>query len=168
VKHFELGKLMFETCGDKHARAPLVVEFKLKGSDRRMWFMVNHLQRTDNGYRHCQAEMLNTWVKTNTVRMIAVGDYNFDWSVANNGETHDRGFDLIREGGRFKWIQPEPPIVRTHCGHHNSVLDFVFVTGRAREWSAQSRILKKEDSYYENNPKRESDHRPLWAQFDAE
>jgi hypothetical protein len=45
VKHFELNGTIIQACGSKNSRAPLVVEFKVKGLERRMWFMVNHFQR---------------------------------------------------------------------------------------------------------------------------
>jgi hypothetical protein len=73
--------------------------------------------------------------------MVAVGDYNFDWDIPSNGVEHDQGLDLITADDRFKWIQPEPPLVRTQCSSSfNSILDFVFTTAKARTWDASSRI----------------------------
>jgi hypothetical protein len=143
------------------------VEFKVKGLERRMWFMVNHLQRGDADYRHCQARTLNEWRKKNTVRMVAVGDYNFDWDIASSGAQHDSGLDLLIANDRFRWIQPQPPLVRTQCSD-NSILDFVFVSGSARQWPAASSILfSQEADYCTKAPAKDSDHRPVRAQFDA-
>jgi Endonuclease/Exonuclease/phosphatase family len=168
VKHFELNGTIIQACGPKNSRAPLVVEFKVMGLERRMWFMVNHLQRGDADYRHCQARTLNEWRKTNTVRMVAVGDYNFDWDITSDGAQHDSGLDLFITDDRFRWIRPEPPLVRTQCTH-DSILDFVFVSGRARQWPAASRILfSQEADYCTKAPTKDSDHRPVRGQFDAQ
>ncbi len=69
---------------------------------------------------------------------MAVGDYNFDWQV-NGGDTdHDAGFDALTEDNIFVWIRPAT-LIRTQCSAHDSVLDFVFVAGPAREWGPRAR-----------------------------
>jgi hypothetical protein len=99
------------------------------------------------------------------VRMVAVGDYNLDWDITSNGAQHDSGLDLLITDDRFRWIQPEPPLVRTQCTH-NRVLDFVFVSERARQWPAKSRILfAQEADYCTEAPTKDSDHRPVRGQF---
>jgi hypothetical protein len=35
--------------------------------------------------------MLNGWARIQTLPVIAVGDYNFDWSVTNGEAGHERG-----------------------------------------------------------------------------
>jgi hypothetical protein len=54
-------------------------------------------------------------------------------------------------------------LIRTQCSF-NSVLDFVFVAGAARQWSASSEILAAEQSYCPSDQNR-SDHRPVLASF---
>lgn len=106
-------------------------------------------------------------MKTNAVAMVAVGDYNFDWDIASGGAQHDPGLDRLTAGGRFKWIKPDPPLVRTQCAF-NSILDFVFTTARARTWPASSAILASADAdYCTRDPGRMTDHRPVMGKFDV-
>ena len=90
-----------------NVRAPFIAQLRDKQSGVEFIFMVNHLYRSDDEGRHAQAEMLNTWVSAQTLPVIAVGDYNFDWSV-NGGEIdHDDGYDLLTADNRFEWVRPE-------------------------------------------------------------
>jgi hypothetical protein len=61
------------------------------------------------------------------------------------------------------WIRP-PQLIRTQCSF-NSVLDFVFVAGAARQWRASSEILAVQESYCPSDQNR-SDHRPVLATFE--
>jgi hypothetical protein len=147
-----------------NVRAPLVGEFRDKASGQRFLFMVNHLYRSSAERRHEQARMLNGWARIQTLPVIAVGDYNFDWSVTNGEADHDRGFDEMTADNVFAWVKPAA-IIKTNCSPHNSVLDFVFVSGTAQQWSSSSSILFPELSYCSNEASR-SDHRPMLAAFE--
>jgi hypothetical protein len=70
---------------------PLVAEFQDTRSNLRFLFMVNHLARSDNDLRRDQGQRLNDWVRTQTLPVIATGDYDFDWSVTNGDQNHDVG-----------------------------------------------------------------------------
>jgi hypothetical protein len=76
---------------------------------------------------------------------------------------HDRGYDLLIADGVLTWIRP-PQLIRTQCSF-NSVLDFVLVTGAARQWRASSEILAVQESYCPSDQNR-SDHRPVLAMFE--
>jgi endonuclease/exonuclease/phosphatase family metal-dependent hydrolase len=148
-----------------NVRAPLVVHFKLKSNGTEFLFMVNHLYRSRNDLRHEQARLLNRWAKKQTLPIIAVGDYNFDWDVNQGERKHDKGYDLLTENQVFIWVRPEF-ILATHCSSkYNSVLDFVFVSGIAQTWEASSKILYPESRYCPDNPQK-SDHRPVLSIFD--
>ncbi|MGB3532763.1 MAG: endonuclease/exonuclease/phosphatase family protein [Microcoleaceae cyanobacterium] len=148
-----------------NVRAPLVAHFKLKSNQKEFLFMVNHLYRSRNDARHQQARLLNRWAKKQTLPIIAVGDYNFDWDVVQGEKKHDKGYDLLTENGIFTWIRPEL-ILATHCSQkYNSVLDFVFVSGSAQTWKSSSKILYPESSYCPDNSQK-SDHRPVLSVFD--
>jgi hypothetical protein len=56
-------------------------------------------------------------------------------------------------------------ILSTQCsGFYDSVLDFVFVGGDAREWAAESVILRPDDTYCSGSHRDTwSDHRPVRA-----
>jgi len=135
VRSFELTDINI----GGNVRAPLAAQLRLKPAGPEFLFMVNHLYRSNTERRHEQARLLNVWARSQTLPVIAVGDYNFDWDVSNGDTVHDRGYDLLIVDGVFTWIRP-PSLIRTQCSF-NSVLDFVFVTGAARQWRASSEIL---------------------------
>ena len=148
-----------------NVRAPLWGRFRLKPSGPELIFMVNHLYRGNTAGRHAQAQGLKSWAQSQTVPVIATGDYNFDWHFQTGDTNHDRGYDLMTEGGFFRWVRPPSPLVPTNCSFHKSVLDFVFVSGEAQGWQAESEILFPEGSYCPDTPST-SDHRPVLARFD--
>jgi hypothetical protein len=63
----------------------------------------------------------------------------------------------------FAWVRPAQ-LIRTQCSF-DSVLDFVFVAGAARQWPASSEILAADESYCPSDQNR-SDHRPVLALFE--
>ncbi len=161
IDQFELGSINL----GGNVRAPLVAQFKLKSNGKEFLFMVNHLYRSRNDLRHEQARLLNRWAQKQTLPIIAVGDYNFDWDVKKGEEKHDQGYDLMTENQVFTWVRPEL-ILATHCSQrYNSVLDFVFVAGTAQTWKATSKILYPENSYCPDDAEK-SDHRPVLSVFD--
>ena len=130
-------------------------------------FMVNHLYRSKDDERHRQAQLLNAWAQTQTLPVIAVGDYNFDWDADAGAADHDLGYDLLTAGGVWAWVEPAT-LVPTQCGEawpcsYDDVLDFVFVAGAARAWPAQSEIVVTPGDFPDDAVK--SDHRPVVATF---
>lgn len=147
-------------------RAPLVAHFRLRAQPQvEILFMVNHLYRGSTERRHQQAQLLNQWARQQALPVIAVGDYNFDWNV-NGGDTdHDPGFDFMVAGDVFRWLRFPSPMVKTQCSaNFNSVLDFVFVAGPAKQWQAEPSILFANDATY-CQQSRNSDHRPVMAKL---
>ncbi|HEX7317610.1 MAG TPA: endonuclease/exonuclease/phosphatase family protein [Pyrinomonadaceae bacterium] len=146
-------------------RAPLVAHFRERATGREFLFMVNHLYRGDNAARHRQATQLNTWARQQTLPVIAVGDYNFDWSVSNGDTNHDRGYDNMTRNGVFNWVRPAT-LVRSQCDPtFNSVLDFVFTTPGPNGFRGTSEIVVESGDCPDdgNTP----DHRPLRATLTA-
>lgn len=169
---YNSGRLELVSSGELHdlniggnVRAPLWARFRLKPSGPEFIFTVNHLYRGNTAGRHAQAQGIRSWAQTQTLPVIATGDYNFDWHFQTGDTNHDRGYDLMTEGGIFRWVRPPAPLVPTNCSFHRSVLDFVFVSGEAQSWQAESEILFPEDSYCPDTPST-SDHRPVLARFD--
>ena len=78
--------------------------------------------------------MLNAWAAKQQLPVVAVGDYNFDWDIANGAANHDLGYDLMTTQGAWDWVQPDS-LVTTQCSgwpcRYDSVLDFVFTAGQA-------------------------------------
>lgn len=148
-----------------NVRAPLWAHFRVKPEGPEFIFLVNHLYRSNTAGRHAQARGLNEWALSQTVPVIATGDYNFDWHFQTGDTNHDNGFDLMTAGEVFEWVRPPAPLVPTNCSFHQSVLDFVFVSGAARQWEAESEILFPEPSYCPDTAST-SDHRPVLARFE--
>ncbi len=162
VDHFELEDI---NVGGR-VRAPLVAHFRDGLSGQEFLFMVNHLYRSRAPLRHVQARLLNRWAQRQTLPVIAVGDFNFDWSVTNGDADHDAGYDALIEENVFVWIRPPEPLVRSHCSTtYNSVLDFVFVAGAAQGWNGISEIVVVEGDCPDDGTT--SDHRPVRAFFDV-
>ena len=149
-----------------NARAPLVLHLRDTASGVEFLFMVNHLYRSRDAERHKQAQMLNDWAEQQTLPVIAVGDYNFDWDVRGAEGEHDQGYDLMTADGAWKWVRPAR-LVTTQCSgwpcRYNSVLDFVFAAGPAQKWQAQSEIVVAPGDFPDDTAK--SDHRPVLARF---
>lgn len=147
------------------ARAPLVGRMRDRATDLEFLFVVNHLWRTDEPKRHEQAELLNAWGRAQSLPVVMVGDYNFDWDVQSGD--HDAGYDLLTDGGVFSWVKPDP-LLSTQCsGFYDSVLDFVFVGGDARSWTADSDVLRPDDTYCAGSHQETwSDHRPVRGTFE--
>lgn len=143
-------------------RSPLVVRLRDQQANQEFWFMVNHLYRSRDNERHQQASALNNWAQQQTIPVIAVGDYNFDWDIPSNGAKRDQGFDNMTAGGVFDWIVPSN-ILKTHCSNRfNSILDFVFLANQPQTWQATSEILFPQSSYCPDDSST-SDHRPVAA-----
>jgi len=145
-----------------NVRAPLVVTFEGKTTHQKFHFMVNHLYRSKPAARHTQATKLREWAKTQSIPVIAVGDYNFDYHYETGEVNHDKGLDLFLKDGVFHWIRPQT-LVPTNSSDHESVLDFVFVAGDASGWEAKSTILVQPNEWPDGDQR--SDHRPVDCVF---
>lgn len=146
-------------------RAPLVASFIDTENNFQFLFVVNHLYRSNEERRHEQARLLNEWAANQTLPIIAVGDYNFDWAVTGGENDHDQGYDFLTEDGVFDWVQPEL-LVKTQCfPRYNSVLDFVFLGNVSTDWLATSEILETSSEYCPDTSER-SDHRPVYASIE--
>ncbi|MFW7380728.1 MAG: endonuclease/exonuclease/phosphatase family protein [Oligoflexus sp.] len=141
-------------------RSPLVAMFTEIDSGLQFIFVNNHLYRGSESSRHEQARRLNDWGRVQNLPTIAVGDYNFDWEL--HTERRDMGFDLLTSDNVFVWVKPRD-LIKTQCsGQFNSILDFIFLAGKAQSWQASSKIKFPEPDYCIRNPWG-SDHRPVTA-----
>jgi hypothetical protein len=155
------GELL--TIGES-GRAPLWVQLRERSSRQEFIVMVNHLHRSNDGIRHRQATALNTWATQQTLPVVALGDYNFDWNLPNGDADHDQGYDNLTVNGVWEWVRPAE-LVTTQCSgwpcSYNSVLDFIFVAGPAREWNVTSEIVVTEGDFPDDYTT--PDHRPVMA-----
>jgi hypothetical protein len=95
VRHFELPDINIGGI----VPAPLVAHLHLKPAGSEFLLMVNHLYRSNAAGRQEQARLLNAWACQQTLPIIAVSDYNFDWDVTNGDTVHDPGSDLLTSDG---------------------------------------------------------------------
>jgi hypothetical protein len=145
-------------------RSPLMAELQDTQSGKRFLFIVNHFARTNDTLRRDQAKRFNDWVRQQTLPVVAVGDYNFDWRVENGDQNHDAGFDFMTADQVWKWVRPGTLVMSQCNANENSVLDFVFVNPAANLWQASSVILQEAGDCQDDNQK--PDHRPLKAEFE--
>lgn len=166
VRQLELHRITYDSDTlppGRNQRSPLVVELRENTTGKQLMFMVNHLARADNNLRHLQAERLNAWVRQQTVPVIAMGDYNFDWEVSGGDNHHDAGYDKITANNAWTWVRPAT-LIKSQCDpNRDSVLDFVFVNAGARTWQGRATILQVPGDCNDDNDK--PDHRPVQAEF---
>ncbi|MEM1225852.1 MAG: hypothetical protein AAGJ40_09145, partial [Planctomycetota bacterium] len=84
--------------------------------------------------------------------------------------TGNPGFAAMMRDGVWKWVQPEEWIDtnwsdggRGHAGDGmddfpNSMIDFAFVAGPARDWNPRCQIIKRPNDFPDDETT--SDHRP--------
>lgn len=96
--------------------------------------------------------------------IIAIGDYNFDYDF--NTQKGNSGFDAFLKDGVWKWIQPEEMIDtnwsddgKGNDRYPDSLLDFNFVAGAAKDWKAECRVIVREGDFPDDH--KTSDHRPV-------
>lgn len=138
-------------------RAPLYVRLKLKDTDVEFLFMVNHLARGNAELRQRQAEGLAAWSKQQSLPIIAVGDYNFDYNIDDG--VGNKAFDIFMRDNAFRWIQPEPLIKTSLHPKYNGILDFIFLAHKPENWRVGSKILFEERTRPDDYET--SDHRPV-------
>ncbi|QDV49573.1 Endonuclease/Exonuclease/phosphatase family protein [Gimesia fumaroli] len=153
----------------ENGRAPLAVRLKSKADGKQFWFMVNHLYRGNSGdnygKRKRQAIGLRKWMKEQNVPTIVVGDFNFDYDIPNG--PGNPAFKEMVKGNSVKWVRPRTLIKTNANTNYNSVLDFVFVNGKANAWNPKSTIIVREGDFDEPKSPTLSDHRPVDAVFDT-
>jgi hypothetical protein len=123
------------------ATAPLWVQLRDLASEQVFLVMVNHLHPAAE-QRHLQAQMLNAWAGSQSLPIVALGDYNFAWPLPSGA--YDRGFDDLTVGGNWQWVRPAT-LVATSCQGSpcatGVIDDFVFVAGPARDWPAVAEVM---------------------------
>ena len=178
----EPQQLIAEVGGD---RDPLAARFRLIPDGTEFWAVANHFARGNEDSRNRQAERLRGWIETQSIPVIALGDFNMDFSVdlsladtrpdrcSGTIEEGNTAFNIFTGSSDIRWIQPEClsngtcPREGTGCflPCFNSILDFIFVGGpAASEWTGTSTIgFSDVANYCENDPLGDTDHRPVLA-----
>ncbi|MEM6468066.1 MAG: endonuclease/exonuclease/phosphatase family protein [Planctomycetota bacterium] len=152
-----------------HHRSPLVVQLMELETKIAFQLTVNHLARGSAELREEQASGLREWARQSSMPTIAIGDFNFDYSfISRSGNP---AFAAMMRDNVWQWVQPEEWIDtnwadggrgRTGDGiddYPDSMLDFAFVAGPARDWSPVFRVIKRPGDFPDDETT--SDHRPI-------
>ena len=149
--------------GRHQQRAPLLVRLRDRRSDTEFVVMVNHLAREDDKLRVRQAIGLRGWARDQSVGVINIGDFNMDYNFKTQ-----KGNEALPEMLRdniWAWVQPEEWIDTQWDDddgkdrYPNSMLDFAFVSGPAKTWNPQCRVIVREGDFPDTA--KTSDHRPI-------
>lgn len=141
-------------------RAPLFAWLRDKETGVQFAFMVNHLHRGKAVGRYRQAEFLNDWATRQNLPLITGGDFNFDFNLPPEPAYRDSGYDAMVRNDTWVWVRPDS-LIKTQCSEkYNSVLDFWFVAGPARNWARKAEILEQAPAYCQDTPQT-PDHRPV-------
>ncbi len=167
VDHFEIGWINRPWyTPNMRPRSTLVARLRHNSTNQEFFFMVNHLYRGTgvDPRRLDQARYLSEWTTQQTLPVIAVGDYNFDWDLDFNdsADNYNKGLGAMTAHG-FDWLKPAH-MVTTHDSNYNSVLDFVFLANYAGMISGTSEIVVRPNDFPDDNTT--PDHRPVRAVLD--
>ena len=158
IKHFEVHKL-----NRGNHRAPLLVFLQDLETGKHLAIIANHLARGDKKLRQKQAAGLRELVRGLDVGMVAIGDFNMDFSFRRM-QGNPAFTEMVRDN-IWKWVAPEP-LVDTQWSDNNgkdrypnSMLDFAFVAGPAKDWQPKCRVIVRLGDFPDNSST--SDHRPV-------
>jgi endonuclease/exonuclease/phosphatase family metal-dependent hydrolase len=74
----------FELRNMGGSRDPLVAKFQWLSAGPTFLVVDNHFNRCDPDKRNAQAKNVRAWIEQQTLPIIAVGDYNFDYAIDEN------------------------------------------------------------------------------------
>jgi endonuclease/exonuclease/phosphatase family metal-dependent hydrolase len=116
-----------------------------------MIVILNHLARGDAEFRQQQAAALREWARNKSTPIIAIGDYNFDYDFKT--QKGNLAFDEFLKDGVWKWIKPVE-MIDTNWSDDNgvdrypdSMLDFNFVAGAAKDLKAECRVIVRDGDF---------------------
>ena len=138
--------LNLDTC----RRSPLVGEFRDKATGAELLVVLNHLACGDARLRQEQAQALRLCVEGQTLPVIGIGDYNFDFDFRT--QHGNAAFDEFLVDGHWAWVRPDL-LVDTNWAdrdgdgkdnYPDSCLDFMFLGGKALGLQAASRVVVRD------------------------
>jgi len=145
-------------------RSPIYVRLKERKSGLEFIFMTNHLARRDETLRQRQAAGLREWARDSDTPIIAMGDFNFDYSFKR--QAGNQSFNVFMRDDVWEWVKPDPLIDTNWSGgakdnYPDSMLDFVFVANGAKSFESVCEIVVRPGDFPDNE--RTSDHRATRA-----
>ena len=162
------------SSGNFRFRSPLVAHLRDSKCGCEFLVMVNHLARGDNSARRQQARGLREWADDQTLPVVMLGDFNFDFDFTTNDG--NQAFEIFTDGGILEWIRPQADVDTNWADDDptlpnnqrtdrfpNSILDFVFVAKGAKNWNGQSSVIIRPGDFPDSGDT--SDHRPVDCTF---
>ena len=146
-------------------RSPLMARFRVRSDEQEFIVVLNHLARGKAEVRQEQAKGLRLWAAAQTVPVIGIGEYNFDYDFPT--AKGNAAFDEFLSDDTWQWVRPEE-LVDTNWSdrdddgvddYPHSCLDFMFVAGDAKQWEPVSRVIVRDGDFPDD--KQTSDHRPV-------
>ena len=159
----EMSQYQDNRLNDGNHRSPIFVRLRDKVTDQRFIVMTNHLARRNKKLRREQAAGLREWARDLSEPIIAMGDFNFDYSFIRSAG--NESFSEFMRDGVWQWVKPNPLIDSNFSdtdgdgkdNYPDSMLDFVFLANGAKRFQCQCSILKREGDFPDD--KTTSDHR---------
>jgi endonuclease/exonuclease/phosphatase family metal-dependent hydrolase len=145
-------------------RSPIYVRLKERSTGFEFVFMTNHLARGKSELRQQQAGGLREWARDSQMPIIAMGDFNFDFSFKS--QSGNEAFNLFLKDGVWKWIRPKEEIDSNWAdrdgdgidNYPDSMLDFAFVANEIKELKCECEIVVRDGDFPSDETT--SDHRP--------
>ena len=162
LQYFELG---WENQSwhrpDAVLRPALIAQLRHRPTNQEFFFMVNRFLPQ---WAALQAVKVNDWAARQTIPVIAVGSYYFQYCLGPQAVQCDgqKGLKVMAYDGAFQWVKPENPI-STFDHEANTIEDFVFLANAVGKLYAQSTILVEPGDFPDDAST--SDHRPLRTTF---
>jgi len=162
VNYFELFIPGGYDLNDWPYCSPLGARFRTKDG-REFLFVTVQLTRDDAKLRNKYAKELRGWAEEQSLPIVALGDFNFDFDFAT--QKGNAAFDVLQQGGAWKWVKP-PKLIDTNWSdsdgdgvddYPNSMLDFAFVSRISG--SAECHVIVRDGDFPDDE--KTSDHRPL-------
>lgn len=165
LDHYEFDAYGDYVINPGNYRSPFVFELKDRRSGQTFLVMLNHLARGRAEVRQQQAEGIREWARGQGNSIIALGDYNFDYVFAT--DKGNPAMDIFLKDDVFRWVRPVPMIDSNYYDgdgdgiddYIDSLLDFAFVAGNAKDWKAACRIIVRPSDFPDDQET--SDHRPV-------
>lgn len=148
-----------------HHRSPLFVRLKDRASGTEFIVMTNHLARRNAELRKQQAIGMREWARDQKVAMINIGDFNLDYDF--HTRRGNSAFPEMLRDNVWSWVKPEKFIDTNWSdsdgdgkdNYPDSMLDFAFVAGPARDWNPVCRAIVRDGDFPDDRTT--SDHRPI-------
>lgn len=165
VRKAEMDRFEDHVLNSGNLRSPLMAHLRERETKKDFLVVANHLARGNEKARNEQAIGLREWARAQTLPCITIGDFNMDYDF-HTGKGNQAFVEILRDNIwswakpveliDTNWYDPEPD------GRDNfpdSMLDFAFVAGPAKDWKPVCKVIVRDKDFPDN--KATSDHRPI-------